>query len=439
MIISEIIRNKRLGKALSSEELNYFVSSIVDGKASDAQVAAFAMAVCLKGMSDKECAHLTLSMRDSGDVINWKLENLSGPVFDKHSTGGVGDKVSLMLAPILAACGGFVPMISGRGLGHTGGTLDKLEAIPGYNIFFSEDQIKKMVKEVGAVIVGASSEVAPADKRLYSIRDVTATVESLDLITASILSKKMSAGLEYLVMDVKVGSGAFMSELSQAQALSKRILDVAKQSGLKTTALITDMNEPLGQTVGNAIETYEAIEFLTGENIEPRLYEVTIDLCAHLVCLSGLASSYQAAKDLCDSHLRSGKAAEIFFKMLSAQGVDSSFEKNWKEKLPKAHFVKPILAPDTGFISQIDTRALGLCIIEMGGGRRVALDKVDHTVGFSNCKPIGSKISKGDELMLVHAKNEADFLKAKSLVLQAYKIADEKVSNPNKVICEILV
>lgn len=424
MLISEIIRKKRQNEKLYSDEIQFFVNSIVDLRASDAQVGAFAMAVCLNGMSSKECSDLTLFMRNSGSIIDWSCENLPGPVLDKHSTGGIGDKVSLILAPMLAACGGFIPMISGCGLGHTGGTLDKLESIPFYKTQISESEFKQIVKEVGCAIVSASSQVAPADKRLYSIRDITATVESLDLITASILSKKMSAGLQYLVMDVKSGNGAFMSNDKEANELAQSILSVAKEACLPTRALITDMNQPLGQNIGNSLEVEEAINFLTGEFQNSRLYDVTFELVVNLIHLSGLSSSLKEARLKAKEGLTSGRAAEKFFKMLRLQGVHSNFERNWKEKLPKAKVIKPVFCSENGFIRKIETRSLGLAIITMGGGRRVSSDKIVPEVGFSQCLPIGQKISKGDPLLYIHASSEEQFSLIEKQVLKAYQISE---------------
>ena len=294
MFPQEIIRHKRNGQKLSKEEIDFFIKGVVNNDIADIQTAALTMAIFLNGFDKEETVALTLAMRDSGDVLKW---NLPAPVIDKHSTGGVGDKVSLMLAPILAACGGFVPMIAGRGLGHTGGTLDKLDSIVGYNTLSDNATFTKTVKDVGCAIIGQTGNLAPADKKIYAIRDVCGTVESIPLITASILSKKLAAGLEYLVMDLKCGSGAFMENLADAKALARSIVDVAQGAGTKTSAVITDMNSVLGYTVGNALEVKEAVEYLQGKNINRRLDEVTKALCEELLVACGLCSNQKEAAE----------------------------------------------------------------------------------------------------------------------------------------------
>src|SRR5262245_16518018 len=316
MLPQEIIRKKRDGAALSEAEIAFMIDGLTRNTVSEGQVAAFAMAVFFHGMTMPERVALTVAMRNSGTVLDWKGLNLPGPVIDKHSTGGIGDKVSLMLAPILSACGGFNPMISGRGLGHTGGTLDKLDSIPGYQSQPDLETFRRVVKDVGCAVIGQTSDLAPADRRLYAIRDVTATVESIGLITASILSKKLAAGLDALVMDVKTGSGAFMAKLEDSRELARSIVDVANGAGLKTAALITDMNQALGRNVGNALEVEEAIDYLTGKARDPRLHEATIALAGELLALGGLAQDAAEGRGKAEASLTSGQAAEIFGRMV---------------------------------------------------------------------------------------------------------------------------
>ena len=330
----ELIRKKRDGGALTKEEIAFLIEGLTKGTVSEGQVAAFAMAIFFRGMDMDERVALTLAMRDSGDVLDWPAA--AGPVVDKHSTGGVGDNVSLMLAPIVAACGGVVPMISGRGLGHTGGTLDKLDSIPGYKTQPDEALFRRAIDIAGCAIIGQTGDLAPADKRLYAIRDVTATVESVPLITASILSKKLAAGLTGLVLDVKAGSGAFMAELEDARELAESLVAVANGAGMKTSALITDMNEPLASAAGNAVEVQNAVDFLTGAHRDKRLEEVTLALATELLMLGGRADAVDWASALAQAALENGQAAEVFQKMVSALGGPSDFVENPKEHLPTA-------------------------------------------------------------------------------------------------------
>jgi thymidine phosphorylase len=419
MLPQEVIRAKRDGKALSSAEVKDFIQGLTNGSVSEGQVAAFAMAVFFKGMSAEEAVGLTLAMRDSGTVLTW---DLPGPVVDKHSTGGIGDNISLMLAPMLAACGCFVPMISGRGLGHTGGTLDKLDSIPGYNTAPGLDLFRKVTRDVGCAIIGQTADLAPADKRLYGIRDVTATVESVPLITASILSKKLAAGLQHLVMDVKVGSGAFMEKREDAVALAKSLVSVANGAGLKTTALITDMDEPLAPVAGNGLEVLHAVGFLKKEIINSRVHEVTIALGAELLVSAGLASSLEAARSNLDKALSSGKAAEHFARMVTALGGPSDFMDKSKKHLRHAPIVKPVYADDEGVVSSIATRQLGLAVIELGGGRRVAADKIDHAVGLDNLLGKNFKADSETPLAMIHAADEEAYQRAAKIVKAAYRI-----------------
>jgi thymidine phosphorylase len=389
----------RRGEELSAKDLSWFAQGLAEGTVSPAQAGAFAMGVCLRGLSEQGRVALTLAMRDSGHVLDWDMD---APVIDKHSTGGVGDCVSLPLAPMLAACGVYVPMISGRGLGHTGGTLDKLEAIPGYNVSPDETRLREIVGDVGCAIVSASADIAPADKRLYAIRDVTATVESLDLITASILSKKLAAGLQSLVLDVKVGSGAFMKTADDARALASSLVSTANAAGCPTSALITDMNQPLASSLGNALEIDASMRVLTGKDTGP-LLELTLALGAELLTTAGIndgAAKLQQALD-------SGEAAERFGRMVYALGGPLDFVENWQRFLPEAPVIREITATQSGTVTAIDGEALGLIVVDLGGGRRVETDQVTPAVGLTDVVRLGDKITKGQPIAVIHAAREA--------------------------------
>ncbi|MDA7699477.1 thymidine phosphorylase [Opitutales bacterium] len=416
---------------LSRNELKIISDGLANGSVSDAQAAAFAMAVCLTGLSENERVGLTLAMRDSGNVQEW---DLPGPVIDKHSTGGIGDNVSLVLAPMLAACGGYVPMISGRGLGHTGGTLDKLEAIPGYRTQVTSDDCTRIVKEVGCAIVGAGEGIAPADKRLYSIRDITGTVESIDLITSSILSKKLAAGLEALVLDVKVGSGAFMKDVGQARELARSLVSVANGAGCRTTALLTDMNEPLADSAGNALEVKSALIVLKNEPGEERLLEVTLRLGSYLLVTADLVKDAQEGRELLVNSLSSGKAAEIFGRMVSALGGPTDFVERYDEYLPKAKKWVEFTSPESGFLESVDGRLLGQAIIEMGGGRTKADDTLNFSVGFDRFLRIGQKISKGDALLRIHSSNDRDIERAQVLLSKAFGYSQNTINSKPLII-----
>ncbi|UVC08689.1 thymidine phosphorylase [Rhizobium sp. TH2] len=405
MIPQEIILAKRNGGVLGAPEIREFIQALSDGRLSEGQIAAFAMAIWFNGMNRDETVALTLAMRDSGDVMAWP--DLDRPVADKHSTGGVGDNVSLMLAPIVAACGAAVPMISGRGLGHTGGTLDKLESIPGYDIFPSAERFRDIVGDIGCAIIGQTGEIAPADKRLYAIRDVTATVDSVPLITASILSKKLAAGLQSLTMDIKVGNGAFMQTMEEAEVLARSIVDVANGAGVKTTALITDMNQPLADCAGNAVEVAHAMVFLEGRKAGTRLHEVVMAFAADMLVNAGLAPSLAEAHAKAAHALDSGAALERFGRMVHALGGPSDFAENWKTHLPVAPIVRPVPAPESGVISAYATRETGLAVIALGGGRTHPDDTIDHRTGFSAILPKGTRVERGDPIAFVHATDEA--------------------------------
>jgi len=435
MLFTDVIRKKRDGGELSDEEIQFFVDGLANESLPAEQVSALAMAVFLNSMSFNEAAKLTLAMAASGTVLEWDAQIYDGPIVDKHSTGGVGDKVSFMLAPILAACDCYVPMISGRGLGHTGGTTDKAESIPGYNATPDLGAFRDVVRDVNCAIIGQTPELAPADRRFYSIRDVTGTVESVPLITASILSKKIAAGLQGLVMDVKVGSGAFMDSLDEARELANSIIATAAKAGLKTHAVITDMNEVLGRTAGNALEIEESILFLRNDVRESRLNEVTIALCAEMLVVAGCASDREEATQRCEAVISDGSAAEKFASMVEALGGPGDLLENHASYLPKAPFVRPVLAQGT--ITSVNARAVGNAIIELGGGRRQVGEKLDLAVGFSDIAPIGTELDSNTPLAVIHAASEEDAENAERNLLAAVSLGDE--APPERpVICEIL-
>lgn len=422
----EIIRAKRDGHSLTKQQIDFFVAGITDNSITESQISAFAMAVFFQGMSADERVALTLAMRDSGDVMDWRGLDLDGPVVDKHSTGGVGDVVSLMLGPIVAACGGYVPMISGRGLGHTGGTLDKFEAIPGYKAKPSNELFQRVVKQVGVAIIGQTGRLAPADSRFYATRDITATVESIPLITASILSKKLAAGLDALVLDVKTGNGAMMTEHKQAVELAQSLVTVANGAGLKTSALLTDMNEVLAYSAGNSIEVHEAIRFLCGQQQAPRLREVTLSLAAEMLYRSGLASSVGGAREQAEQALDSGRAAEKFAQMISALDGPSDLLTAYQKHLPLAPIARPVFAPRSGYVNSVNTRALGLVVVALGGGRRTSADSLDYGVGLDQVIGCGAKVDEQSPLAMIYARTEEHWQHAAEQLRSSFVIADNK-------------
>ncbi|MER8475373.1 thymidine phosphorylase [Mesorhizobium sp. M1163] len=436
MLPQEIIRRKRDGQKLSAEEISAFIEGLTARTVTDAQVGAFAMAVFFNGMSRDEVVALTMAMRDSGDVLDWS--DLPGPVTDKHSTGGVGDNVSLMLAPIVAACGAYVPMISGRGLGHTGGTLDKMDAIPGYISQPDVARLRKTVLETGCAIIGQTADLAPGDARLYAIRDVTGTVESVPLITASILSKKLAAGLHSLVLDVKVGNGAFMEKSRDATTLANSVVDVANGAGLKASALVTGMNEPLASAAGNAVEVRNAVDFLTGRFRDRRLEDVTLALAAEMLQSAGLVSSNQDGLRRAVETLAGGRAAAIFARMVAALGGPADFIENPEKYLPKAATEFVVKASANGFVTGIATREIGLAVVGLGGGRTRPDDRIDHAVGITRLLPVGAEVRTGEALALVHARNAGDAEAAAAAVLSAYTIGTSKPAAEKTVIRRIL-
>ena len=420
MLPQELIRRKRDGGTLEEGEIAALVAGLTDGTVTEGQIAAFAMAVFFRGLALSERVALTRAMRDSGTVLTW---DLPGPVLDKHSSGGVGDDLSLILAPMVAACGGYVPMISGRGLGHTGGTLDKLDSIPGYRTQPDNVAFARVVREVGCAIIGQTADLAPADKRFYAIRDVTGTVESLDLITASILSKKLAAGLDGLVLDVKWGNGAFMTTLDDAVALARSLVTVANGAGLATRALVTDMNQPLAPCAGNAVEVAHAVDVLTRRRRDPRVEAITAALGAEMLTLSGLATSLDEASARLGARLDDGRAAEIFGRMVAALGGPVDFVERPAAHLPRAAVTRDVFAPDDGFVAAIDTRAVGVAVIELGGGRVRAADPIDPAVGFTALAAIGARIDRSTPIGRVAAATPEAADRAAARLVAAYRIA----------------
>lgn len=439
MLPQEIIAKKCDGKTLNQRDIGVFVDGLMSQDFNDAQVGAMAMAIFLQGFNKQETVHLTNAMMQSGKVLSWgNVKNtegllLNGPILDKHSTGGVGDKVSFMLAAIVAACGGYVPMISGRGLGHTGGTADKLESIAGFNVQPKLEQFKRIVADLGMAIIAQTPELAPADRRLYAIRDVTATVASIPLITASILSKKLAAGLDVLVMDIKVGNGALMSNLNQAQALAQSITTVANDAGVNTQAIITDMNQVLGSTAGNALEIDEAVKYLTGESCEARLHEVVVSLAKAMLINSKLAADEESACFKIDRALASGKAAEIFAKMISALGGPNDLLENPWRSMNKAEYIVDVIAPCNGYISTMQTRDIGLSVIGLGGGRTSNEQIIDHSVGFDCILPIGTNVNKGDVLARAHGSSNESAELASQQYIKAVEFSDVPVPEPKMI------
>lgn len=420
----EIIRTKRNGENLSLKQIEDFVSGLVTGEFGDSQVGAMAMAIYQQGMNTDEIVNLTMAMKNSGDVLSWP--ELDGPVIDKHSTGGVGDKVSFMLAAIVGACGAYVPMISGRGLGHTGGTSDKLESIAGFNVQPSIELFKKTVKELGIAIISQTDNLAPADKRLYSIRDVTATVESIPLITASILSKKLSAGLDALVMDVKVGNGAMMTSMDDATALAQSIVNVANNAGVNTQAIITDMNQVLGTTAGNALEIYETVKYLTGKQREPRLHAVVVSLATAMLISAKIATDNKDALTKINDVLDSGTAAELFETMIYTLGGPVDLLDNPWGAMQKANYIVEILAPQHGYISAMQTRDIGMAVVAMKGGRLTNGQPIDHSVGYDRILPVGTLVNRGDIVARVHASSESDAQLASQTYLASLSITESE-------------
>ncbi len=422
---ARLLQTLRDGGEAAPEAVAAFARGVASGAVSDAQAGAFAMAVCLRGLSEPARVALTEAMRDSGERLAWDVS----PVVDKHSTGGVGDAVSLVLAPALAACGAYVPMISGRGLGHTGGTLDKLEAIPGLRTDLDSEALRRQVAEVGCAIAGASAAIAPADARLYALRDVTGTVRSVDLIVASILSKKLAAGLGGLVLDVKAGSGAFMKTVDNAEALARALVGTARGAGCPAVALVTDMGEPVAASLGNALELREALAALRGG--AGRLAELSAALGGEALALGGLAADPEAGAGAIRAALADGRAAEVFGRMVAAQGGPSDVP--GRAALPEAPVRREVPALRAGVVAAIDGEALGHAVVALGGGRRRPGDAVDPAVGFSDVVRIGVSVQQGAPLALVHAASEEAARAAARAVRTAVTLSD-RPTHPNRLV-----
>ncbi|MBT3901363.1 MAG: thymidine phosphorylase [Pelagibacteraceae bacterium] len=427
MIPQEIIRKKRDKKTLSKKEISLFVNGLTDGSFSDPQVAAMSMAIFLNGMSREETVDLTEAMTTSGDIISWADIVDDDLVCDKHSTGGVGDKTSIILAPILAACGLFVPMISGRGLGHTGGTLDKFDSIKGYNTQPDLDTFKNVVKDVGCAIIGQTENLAPADKKLYSIRDIVGTVESLPLITSSILSKKIASGLKTLVLDVKVGNGSFNSSLEIARDLSHSLVQVAQGAGLQCEAILTDMNQVLGKSAGHTLEMLECIRFLLNKEKDIRLEKITYELTSSILMMSQNLSKDEAIKKI-NTVVSSGLAAEKFEKMVHALGGPVDILSSYKKYLEVSSFKKEIFSKRAGWIKNIKTRELGLILIELGGGRKQITDKINYNVGYNNVLNVGDKIDSSQSILTVYTDSINDYENVREKIEDCFIISDSHIN-----------
>ena len=419
----DIICKKRDGLPLEPAEISAFVEGVTAGRVSDAQIAAFTMATWFNGMNVTEQMALTLAMRDSGRVLDWP--DLDGPVLDKHSTGGVGDLVSLVLAPVIAACGGYVPMISGRGLGHTGGTLDKLESIPGFTTGMEIERFRNQVRACGLAITGQSDHLAPADRRIYAVRDVTATVSSPPLMISSILSKKLAEGLDGLVLDIKCGSGAFSASAGEAKKLAVEMTRVAVEAGVKCTAIVSDMNSPLAGSAGNALEVLEAVRFLRGEMVSERLQTVTFSLCGELLHAGGLADTAADGDRMARESVSSGAAAEKFGAMVVEQGGPAGLLDRAQEVLPAAPIVAPVKAPGEGYVRAMDTKEIGNIVVSLGGGRLHPDDVIDPAVGLSRLVAAGDRVEAGATLAVVHSRSEGEWQNAARAVQNAISIGEK--------------
>lgn len=417
LLPAQIIQKKRDGAALSEQEVRFFIDGFTRGDLPDYQMAALAMAVCFQGMTFDETMWLTRAMVESGKVVKWKPGNY---LADKHSTGGIGDKTSLLIAPLVACCGVRVPMISGRGLGPTGGTLDKLESIPGFRTGLALDEFQRITDQVGCCLIGATPEIAPADKKLYALRDVTATVSCLPLIVASIMSKKLAENVDGLVLDVKWGTGAFMRTREASLELAKAMVEVGKRYGKQVVALQTDMNQPLGDKIGNALEIQECLDILAGKSRPKDLVDVSLTLASEMLKLAGKPNDLE-------KHLASGAGLAKFQEMIRAQGGNA-------DNLPVAQHQKPVVAPKAGYVHSIQCDQIGYAVIALGGGRRIASDKIDFAVGFEHPKKIGDRVERGEPLMLMHYTRNPD--EAERMIQAAYDIRAEPVTNRPSLITE---
>jgi pyrimidine-nucleoside phosphorylase len=434
----DVIRKKRDGEALSREEIDFFIAGVTHDDIADYQISALLMAIYLNGMNEAEQQALTEAMLQSGITLDFS--SISKPKADKHSTGGVGDKTSLIIAPLVAACGVCVPMISGRGLGHTGGTLDKLESIPGYRVDLSTKEFQRVLEQVGYAMAGQTAEIAPADKKMYALRDATSTVEAIPLIVASIISKKGAAGLDAMVIDVKVGSGAFMRDAAQAQALAKALVKTGNSCGIRTRALLTDMNQPLGRAVGNSIEVMECIELLRGDarNGARPVLDLSLELAAHMLVLAHVDDSLGAAHTRLKQVLDSGAALECFRQNVVAQGGDGRVCDDPAAFLPLVTQSFKVESPRSGFITQIDTTEIGHAIASLGGGRVRIEDKIDPTVGFFADKVLGDEVGKGDTLGSVQSADATKAGEAVRRIQASYGIDGEFDGERPRLIKEVI-
>ncbi len=424
-----LIRKKRNGEALTPEEIKYLVDSYTKEEIPDYQMSAFLMAVYFNGMSKDETAALTDAMINSGEIVD--LSEIKGAKIDKHSTGGVGDKTSLILAPIAAAAGINVPMISGRALGHTGGTLDKLESIPGFNASLNLNEYKNVINKFGAVLVGQTKEIAPADKLLYALRDVTATVESIPLITGSIMSKKLAEGIDGLVLDVKTGTGAFMQKESDARELAENLISTAKAFDKKVMAFITDMNQPLGNFIGNFLEVYESVKVLQGDEVED-LKEISITLSGAMIYLGGKAESIEEGKEISNQLIANGKAFDKFVEIVEAQGGDSVYLHK-PDEYPKCEYSVTLEADEEGYLKSIDTYQIGMAAFELGAGRKTLEDEIDPSAGIIFYPKIGDKIKKDDRIAQFFTNRKEKIDEVKQMISKAIELSDSEVEKPKLI------
>ncbi len=434
MHLTDLIRRKRYGGELLRAEIEFLINGCTRGDIPDYQIAAWLMAVVLCGMTRPELAALTESMLNSGKVIDFS--ELPAAKVDKHSTGGVGDKTSLILAPVVAAAGLYVPMISGRGLGHTGGTLDKLESIPGFNVNLSTSEFRRVLSQCGAAMIGQTSEIAPADKKLYALRDVTGTVESPYLICASIMSKKLAEGIDALVLDVKTGSGAFMKAEKDAVFLAELMVETGQRLGKRVIALITDMNQPLGKAVGNALEVIECFDVLEGKG-PADLRELCSILAGWMLVLGGKSANLEAGRKVADEMIRSGKAREKFAEMVRLQG-GNPVVMDKRELLPKAQHTAEITSKDPGFVTAIMCEQIGTASVLLGGGRERKEDTVDPAVGIIVHKKLGDRLSSGEPLCTVHYNSREKFERAKALIEQSYTIGPNPPQEQRKLVYRVI-
>ena len=425
----ELIKKKRDGKAFSTDEISFLINHYTTGHIPDYQFSALLMAILLKGMTASETAALTNSMLISGKIIN--LSSIKGYKVDKHSTGGVGDKTSLIIAPIVASAGVYVPMISGRGLGHTGGTLDKLESIPGFRTDLSLSESKKVLKKCGSVLIGQTKEIAPADKLIYSLRDVTATVESIPLITASIMSKKLAEGIDGLVLDIKTGSGAFMKSQKDSIRLTNSLIQTAKSFNKKVITFITDMNQPLGNYIGNWLEVYESIRVLNGK-IKNDLYALSIKLAGAMIYLGKKAKSLQEGERIAKQKIESGEAFKKFLEIVNLQGGNVNYIIN-PEKYPRSKFVKKVHSVKNGFIYEMNTYQIGMVSLELGAGRRTKDDVIDHKAGIILYKKIGDDVKNGDIICELRSDSNSKITLAEQMIIESLKFSKTKPTLPKLI------